>query len=113
MSSKPVLIVTIKFKKRGVLPNEFSVRLSATDFDEKFSVDSLIKEGYAKHQQLASPVTSWLTRIPQKLFGFGRYIGFRSRDVIAVYTEKDKGRISLDDTARYVLVNNEVKIILF
>jgi hypothetical protein len=31
--------------------------------------------------------------------------------VLAVYTEKDKGRISLNDVAKHVLVNNEIIVV--
>ena len=47
-SVHPVLLVTIRFKKRGVLPNEFTVRLSSTDFGDTFTVKKLIDEGYKK-----------------------------------------------------------------
>jgi hypothetical protein len=40
-----VLLVTIKFKKRGLAPNEFTVRLAATDFNDNFTVKQLIDEG--------------------------------------------------------------------
>jgi hypothetical protein len=49
--------------------------------------------------------------IPQRILGYGRYTGFNSENVLAVYTEKDKGRVSLNDVARHVLVNNETIIV--
>jgi hypothetical protein len=40
-----VFLVTIKFKKRVLAPNEFTVRLASTDFNDKFTVKQLINEG--------------------------------------------------------------------
>ena len=49
--------------------------------------------------------------IPQRLVGYGRYIGYNSDYVLAVYTEKDKGRIAMSDIAKHVLVNNETIVV--
>lgn len=109
-SDRPVLLVTIKFKKRGVLPNEFTIRLASTDFSDTYTVKDLIEEGYKKLQ--ASKLSSnFLLSIPQRICGYGKYIGYDSRAVLAVYTEKDKGRIHLKDVARHVLVNNETIVV--
>ena len=103
-SVHPVLLVTIRFKKRGVLPNEFTVRLSSTDFGDTFTVKKLIDEGYKKLKNNSLTGRNFFLTIPQRLVGYGRYIGYNSDSVLAVYTEKDKGRISLDDIARYCLL---------
>lgn len=107
----PVLIVTIKFKRRILMPNEFTVRLSSTDFGDQFTVEKLIQEGYDKLMGVSLTSTSFLTRLPQRILSYGRNIGYRSSNVIAVYTEKDHGRISLNDVARHVLVNNETIVV--
>ena len=40
-----VLLVTIRFKKRGLASNEFTVRLASTDFSNTYTVRQLIDEG--------------------------------------------------------------------
>lgn len=109
-NQQQVLLVTIKFKKRILMTNEFTVRLASTEFDDKYTVEQLLCEGYRKHKETALLGTNWLLRIPQRLLGYGRYIGFRPRNILAVYTEKDKGRIALNDVARHILVHNEVVV---
>ena len=44
----PVLLVTIRFKRRLIMPNEFTVRLASTDFGDTFTVEKLIEEGLTK-----------------------------------------------------------------
>ena len=111
MSDKSILLVTIKFKKRILLTNEFAVRLSSTEFGDQFTIEKLIQEGYKKHRVTALMGRNFLVRTAQRLLGYGSYIGFKSSDVLTVYTEKDKGRIALTDIARHVLVNNEVIVV--
>jgi hypothetical protein len=102
MDSK-VMLVTIRFKKRGILPNEFTVRLASTDFSDTYTVRQLIDEGYKK-LRFGKLSSNMFLRIPQRILGYGKYIGFNSSYVLAVYTEKDKGRIDLEDIAKHVLV---------
>jgi hypothetical protein len=111
MSDKSVLLVTIKFKKRILMTNEFAVRLSSTEFGDQFTIEKLIQEGYKKHRMTALTGRNFLVRTAQRLLGYGKYIGFNSSEVLTVYTEKDKGRIALADIARHVLVNNEVIVV--
>ena len=111
MSVPPVLRVTIKFKKRGLMPNEFTVRLASTDFGDSFTVKQLIDQGYKKLISNSLNGRNFFATIPQRLLGYGKYIGYNSDGVITVYTEKDKGRISLEDVARHVLVNNETIVV--
>ena len=111
MSVPPVLLVTIKFKKRGLMPNEFTVRLASTDFGDSFTVKQLIDQGYKKLISNSLNGRNFFATIPQRLLGYGKYIGYNSDGVITVYTEKDKGRISLEDVARHVLVNNETIVV--
>jgi hypothetical protein len=106
-----VLLVTIKFKKRGLMPNEFTVRLASTDFGDSFTVKQLIDQGFKKLVSNSLNGRSFFATIPQRLLGYGKYIGYNSDGVITVYTEKDKGRISLEDVARHVLVNNETIVV--
>ena len=112
MPVHPVLLVTIKFKRRIVMPNEFTVRLASTEFGDHFTVEKLIEEAYRKltNESLMTS-RSWLTQIPQRILSYGKNIRYCSSNVIAVYTEKDKGRISLKDIARHVLVNNETIVV--
>lgn len=112
MPVHPVLLVTIKFKRRIIMPNEFTVRLASTEFGDHFTVEKLIEEGYNKltNESLMTS-RSWLTQIPQRILSYGKNIRYKSSNVIAVYTEKDKGRISLKDIARHVLVNNETIVV--
>jgi hypothetical protein len=44
-SNNNVLLVTIRFKRRGLAPNEFTVRLASTDFSDTYTVRQLIQEG--------------------------------------------------------------------
>jgi hypothetical protein len=111
MSDKSVLLVTIRFKKRIVMTNEFTVRLSSTEFGDQFTIEKLIKEGYKKHINTSLTGKNIMLRLFQRLLGYGKNIGFNSSDVLTVYTEKDKGRIALTDVARHVLVNNEVIVV--
>ena len=111
MSVPPVLLVTIKFKKRGLMPNEFTVRLASTDFGDSFTVKQLIDQGYKKLISNSLNGRNFFATIPQRLLGYGKYIGYNSDGVITVYTEKDKGRISLEDVARNVLINNETIVV--
>lgn len=106
-----VLLVTIRFKKRGLMSNEFTVRLASTDFGDTYTVKQLIDEGYKKLRTNSLTGRSFWATIPQRLIGYGKYIGYSSDNVLAIYTEKDKGRISLTDIARHVLVNNEVIVV--
>ena len=94
VNESQVLLVTIRFKKRGLAANEFTVR-------------RLIDQGYSKLQKNSLTGGNFWLQLPQRLLGYGKYIGYHSQNVLTVYTEKDKGRISLDDVARHVLVNNE------
>lgn len=110
-SAQPVLLVTIKFKKRILMTNEFAVRLSSTEFGDEFTVAKLIEEGFKKHKRTALMGTNFLLRIPARILGYGRYIGFNLSNVLSVYTEKDKGRIALTDVARHVLVHNETIVV--
>jgi len=55
--------------------------------------------------------SNFLLRIPARILGYGKYIGFDTANVLSVYTEKDKGRIALSDVARHVLVNNETIVV--
>ena len=107
----PVLLTTIKFKKRGLMPNEFTVRLASTDFGDTFTVEQLIDQGYKKLFENSLTGKNFLLRSAQRLLGYGKYIGYHSSNVLSVYTEKDKGRISLKDVARHVLCNNEVIVV--
>jgi hypothetical protein len=100
-----VMLVTIRFKKRGILPNEFTVRLASTDFSDTYTIRQLIDEGYRK-LRFGKLSPNILLRIPQRILGYGKYIGFNSSYVLAVYTEKDKGRIDLEDVAKHVLVSD-------
>ena len=109
MSVPPVLRVTIKFKKRGFMPNEFTVRLASTNYS--FTVKQLIDQGFNKLISNSFDDINFFATIPQRLLGYGKYIGYNSDGVITVYTEKDKGRISLEDVARHVLVNNETIVV--
>ena len=109
MSVPPVLRVTIKFKKRGFMPNEFTVRLASTNYS--FTVKQLIDQGFNKLISNSFDDINIFATIPQRLLGYGKYIGYNSDGVITVYTEKDKGRISLEDVARHVLVNNETIVV--
>ena len=106
-----VLLVTIRFKKRGLASNEFTVRLAATDFSDKYTVKQLIDEAYEKLKTNSLTGRNFFLTIPQRIVGYGRYIGYNSDNVLTVYTEKDKGRISLNDIARHVLVNNEIIVV--
>lgn len=106
-----VLLVTIRFKKRGLMPNEFTVRLASTEFGDTYTVRELIDEGYKKLQANSLTGRNFFATLPQRLVGYGRYIGYHSDNVLTVYTEKDKGRISLSDVARHVLVNNEIIVV--
>lgn len=106
-----VWLVTIRFKKRGLMPNEFTVRLSSTEFAEMNSIKELIDEGYKKLKDNSLAGRNFFLTIPQRLVGYGRYIGYHSDSVLAVYTEKDKGRIALTDVAKHVLVNNEIIVV--
>ena len=108
---KSVLLVTIKFKKRIFMQNEFTVRLASTEFGDDFTVEKLLEAGFKKHKETALLGTNWLLRIPQRILGYGKYIGFRPRNILAVYTEKDKGRIALNDIARHILVHNETIVV--
>lgn len=110
-ATPPVLLVTIRFKKRILMTNEFTVRLSSTEFGDDFTVAKLIEEGFKKHKLTSLQGTNIFMRIPKRILGYGKYIGFKKENVLAVYTEKDKGRISLNDVARHVLVNNEVIVV--
>lgn len=110
-NNKQVLLVTIRFKKRGLMPNEFTVRLASTDFGETYTVRELIDEGYKKLKANSLTGRNFFLTLPQRIVGYGRYIGYHSDSVLAVYTEKDKGRISLNDIARHVLVNNEIIVV--
>jgi hypothetical protein len=101
-----VLQVTIRFKKRGLNPNEYTVRLASSEFGDTFTIRQLIDQGYKKLKE-NSVSSNFFLSIPQRILGYGRYIGYNSSSVLSVYTEKDKGRISLNDVARHVLVNNE------
>ena len=107
VNESQVLLVTIRFKKRGLAANEFTVRLASTDFGDTFTVRRLIDQGYSKLQKNSLTGGNFWLQLPQRLLGYGKYIGYHSQNVLTVYTEKDKGRISLDDVARHVLVNNE------
>ncbi|RNA00724.1 hypothetical protein BpHYR1_039958 [Brachionus plicatilis] len=109
--SNQVWLVTIRFKKRGLMPNEFTVRLASTEFAEMNSIKELIDVGYKKLKENSLTGRSFFLTIPQRLVGYGRYIGYDSDSVLAVYTEKDKGRIALTDVAKHVLVNNEVVVV--
>ena len=109
-NQQQVLLVTIKFKKRILMTNEFTVRLATTEFNDTFTVEQLLCEGYRKHKETALLGTTWLLQIPQRILGYGKYIGFRPKNILAVYTEKDKGRISLSDIAKHILVHNEVVV---
>lgn len=109
--NKQVLLVTIRFKKRGLMPNEFTVRLASTDFGDTYTVRELIDEGFKKLKANSLTGRNFLVTLGQRLIGYGRYIGYHSDNVLAVYTEKDKGRISLNDVARHVLVNNEIIVV--
>jgi hypothetical protein len=106
-----VFQVTIRFKKRGLAPNEFTVRLAATDFGETSTVRQLIDQGCKKLRENSLNGGNFILNLAQRLLGYGRYIGYDSDSVLAVYTEKDKGRISLNDIAKHVLVNNEVIVV--
>jgi len=106
-----VLLVTIRFKKRGLMSNEFTVRLASTDFGDTYTVKQLIDEGHKKLTKNSLTASNFLLTIPQRLVGYGKYIGYSSDNVLAVYTEKDKGRLSLNDIARHVLVNNEIIVV--
>ena len=110
-SNPQVLLVTIRFKKRGLMPNEFTVRLASTEFGDTYTVRQLIDEGYKKLQTNSLNGRNFFATLPQRLVGYGRYIGYHSDNVLTVYTEKDKGRISLNDVARHVLVNNEIIVV--
>ena len=110
-NNKNVLLVTIRFKKRGLAANEFTVRLATTDFSDTYTVREMIDAGYKKLNENSLTASSFLLQIPQRLLGFGKYIGYNSKNVLVVYTEKDKGRISLNDIARHVLVHNEVIVV--
>jgi hypothetical protein len=103
MTDAKVMLVTIKFKKRGILPNEFTVRLASTDFTDTYTVRQLIDEGYRK-LRFGKLSANFFLRLPQRILGYGKYIGFNTNYVLAVYTEKDKGRIDLEDIAKHVLV---------
>lgn len=109
--SNQVLLVTIRFKKRGLAPNEFTVRLASTEFGDRYTVEQLIDEGYKKLKANSLTGRNFFLTLPQRIVGYGRYIGYNSSHVLAVYTEKDKGRISLKDIARHVLVNNEIIVV--
>ena len=111
MSTQSVFLVTIRFKKRGLMPNEFTVRLASNEFGDKFTVKQLIDEGYKKLKANSLTGRNFFFTIPQRLIGYGRYIGYHSDSVLAIYTEKDKGRIALNDIARHVLVNNEIIVV--
>jgi hypothetical protein len=108
----PVLLVTIRFKRRLIMPNEFTVRLASTDFGDTFTVEKLIEEGLTKWTSgNLLPTFGFFTSFTRRILSYGKYIGYNSSNVIAVYTEKDKGRISLKDVARHVLVNNETIVV--
>ncbi|CAF0728504.1 unnamed protein product [Brachionus calyciflorus] len=109
--SNQVWLVTIRFKKRGLMPNEFTVRLASTEFGDMYTVKELIDVGYKKLKENSLTGRNFFLTIPQRIVGYGRYIGYDSDSVLAVYTEKDKGRIALTDVARHVLVNNEVIVV--
>jgi hypothetical protein len=112
MSSKnQVFLVTIRFKKRGLMSNEFTVRLASTEFGDTYTVRQLIDEGYKKLKANSLTGGNMLLNLSQRLVGYGKYIGYSSDNVLAVYTEKDKGRIALSDVARHVLVNNEIIVV--
>ncbi len=111
MPNPSQLIVTIKFKKRILMTNEFAVRLSSSDIGDDFTVSKLIEQGFKKHMETSLIGTNFLFRLPARLLGYGRYIGFDTANVLTVYTEKDKGRIALTDVARNVLVNNETIVV--
>ena len=108
--NRKVSVVAIKFKKRGVLSNEFIVRLSSKDFNETFTIIQLINEGFKKYQKNALS-SNFLLSIPQRITGYGKYIGFNSSNILAVYIEKDKGRIDLKDIATHILLNNETIVV--
>jgi hypothetical protein len=108
--NRNVSVVAIKFKKRGILQNDFIVRLSSKDFNENSTVRELIDQGYKKYQSNALS-SNFLLSIPQRLCGYGKYIGFNISNVLAIYVEKDKGRIDLNDIANHVLVNNETIVV--
>ena len=108
--NRNVSVVAIKFKKRGVLSNEFIVRLSSKDFNETFTIIQLINEGFKKYQKNALS-SNFLLSIPQRITGYGKYIGFNSSNILAVYIEKDKGRIDLKDIATHILLNNETIVV--
>ena len=110
-AAPPVFLVTIKFKRRVVMPQEFTVRLASSDFGDHFTVEKLIQEGYNKWNNTSSTTLGFITDIPRRLLSYGKYIGYKSSNVIVVYTEKDKGRISMTDVARHVLVNNETIVV--
>lgn len=111
MNPNQVLLVTIRFKKRGLMPNEFTVRLASTEFGDTYTVRQLIDEGYKKLVANSLTGRNFFLTLPQRLVGYGRYIGYNSDSVLTVYTEKDKGRIALNDVARHVLVNNEIIVV--
>ena len=110
-NSPQVLITTIKFKKRGLMANEFTVRLASTDFGDSYTVEKLIDKGYIKLIDNSLTGRNFLLRSAQRLLGYGKNIGYYSSNVLTVYTEKDKGRISLKDVARHVLCNNETIVV--
>jgi hypothetical protein len=109
-NNRNVSVVAVKFKKRGILSNEFIVRLSSKDFSDTFTINQLINEGYNKYQKNALS-SNFILSIPQRLTGYGKYIGFNSSNILAVYIEKDKGRIDLNDIASHILLNNETIIV--
>lgn len=106
-----VFLVTIKFKKRGLAPNDFTVRLASTEFGETQTVRQLTELGFAKLKSNSLTGGTFLLRMWQRLCGYGRYIGFDADHVLTVYTEKDRGRIAMSDVARHVLVNNETIVV--
>ena len=106
-----VLLVTIKFKKRGLMPNEFTVRLASVDFSETHTIEELIEEGFKKLQSNSLTARNFFYVLPQRLLGYGKHIGYHRDSVLAVYTEKDRGRVAMNDIARYVLVNNETIVV--
>ena len=108
--NRSVSVVAVKFKKRGLLTNEFTVRLSSKDFNDTFTICELINQGYKKYQANALS-SNFILSIPQRLVGYGKYIGFNSSNILAVYIEKDRGRIDLNDIATHILLNNETIVV--
>jgi hypothetical protein len=71
----------------------------------------LLTQGFDKLKKNSLSSRNFLLNIQQRLIGYGRYIGYHSDNVLTVYTEKDQGRISLNDIAKHVLVNNETIVV--